>query len=201
MTAPADHKALAEPRWPPRIERERLARLCESTAESYDSKARRAAKPGPDGSPGIRRHAETKAADFRDIAAALRAAPAQSLPAGVGREALEKEEISHAYTIDQRDLAEKAADNLADLIAQMTGGEVGEHSNMNDPWERADELATEFLRQQQQPPPPEPAATPSEGVLRQISELQMPTRATAMSTAREAIRLARAALQEPTHER
>lgn len=78
---------------------------------------------------------------------------------------LEREEASHENTIDQRDRAEKAADTLAALIARMTGVQIGEHSNVNCPWEKAAEAAEEALAETPQP-------LPGEGVeeLRGLSE-------------------------------
>ena len=51
------------------------------------------------------------------------------------RRKLEREEIAHEDTVDQRDEAEQAADNLAYLIAPVS--EIGEHSFGNSPWENA----------------------------------------------------------------
>jgi hypothetical protein len=54
---------------------------------------------------------------------------------------LEREGAAHGVTIDQRDRAESAADELAYAIADVDT--IGEHSNLNDPWANAlDELAT-----------------------------------------------------------
>jgi hypothetical protein len=49
--------------------------------------------------------------------------------------ARDEEERAHLETIDQRDRAEDAADRLAYAIAPME--EIGEHSNLNDPWQNA----------------------------------------------------------------
>lgn len=49
----------------------------------------------------------------------------------------------------ERDTAEEWADKLAGLIASMTGFEIGEHSNINNPWERAAEAADAFLKMKQ----------------------------------------------------
>jgi hypothetical protein len=46
--------------------------------------------------------------------------------------------------IDEHDRATAMADRLAEVIARVTGVEVGEHSNMNDPWENALQAATEY---------------------------------------------------------
>lgn len=49
-----------------------------------------------------------------------------------------KEEEAHRVTICQRDRAEEAADNLAYTIASQE--EIGEYSNLNDPWGNAANL-------------------------------------------------------------
>lgn len=41
----------------------------------------------------------------------------------------------------ERDNAEEQADKLADCIAGLLGIEIGEHSNMNDPWQNAIDAA------------------------------------------------------------
>jgi hypothetical protein len=51
---------------------------------------------------------------------------------------LRREKYSHAFTIDQRDRAEEAADKLAYAIGSVE--EIGEHSNLNCPWKNASEL-------------------------------------------------------------
>lgn len=43
--------------------------------------------------------------------------------------------------IAERDAAQEWADELADLISAITGVDIGEHSNLNNPWERAAEAA------------------------------------------------------------
>ena len=43
--------------------------------------------------------------------------------------------------IAERDTAQEWADELADLIAAITGVDIGEHSNLNNPGERAAEAA------------------------------------------------------------
>ena len=50
---------------------------------------------------------------------------------------LVKEERLHGYAMEDRDHAEEMADKLADAIATLLGVEIGEHSNMNCPWEQA----------------------------------------------------------------
>ena len=50
---------------------------------------------------------------------------------------LVKEERLHGYAMEERDHAEEMADKLADAIATLLGVEIGEHSNMNCPWEQA----------------------------------------------------------------
>lgn len=51
---------------------------------------------------------------------------------------LAREENSHGLTIDQRDRAHAAADALAYAIGTVE--DIGEHSNLNDPWANALEL-------------------------------------------------------------
>ncbi|MGM0703846.1 MAG: dATP/dGTP pyrophosphohydrolase domain-containing protein [Pseudomonadota bacterium] len=55
-----------------------------------------------------------------------------------------KEDISHDNTIEQRDTAESAADNLAHAIMGITGRDIGEHSSAHCPWTAALEHAEEF---------------------------------------------------------
>lgn len=62
-----------------------------------------------------------------------------------GQAELAREEAAHEITIDQRDIAERWADELARLIGQMTGVEIGEHSNLNFPWQNAAEAARAAL--------------------------------------------------------
>lgn len=50
-------------------------------------------------------------------------------------EAQRREEEAHLRTIDQRDRAEEWADKLAYAVAPME--EIGEHSNVNNPWQNA----------------------------------------------------------------
>lgn len=50
---------------------------------------------------------------------------------------LEEEEGSHLETIKQRDHAEHWADELAKAIAEHLDVDIGEHSNLNNPWNEA----------------------------------------------------------------
>lgn len=50
---------------------------------------------------------------------------------------LDEEEGSHIETIKQRDHAEHWADELAKAIAEQLGVDIGEHSNLNNPWNEA----------------------------------------------------------------
>lgn len=50
---------------------------------------------------------------------------------------LAEEEHDHETTLKQRDYAEAMADKIADALATLLGVEIGEHSNMNCPWEQA----------------------------------------------------------------
>lgn len=65
-------------------------------------------------------------------------------------EALSREERAHEQTVDERDIAQATADRLADLIAQITGVEIGEHRAGlgcpgNDPHLNAIDAAEGFL--------------------------------------------------------
>lgn len=53
---------------------------------------------------------------------------------------LAKEESAHRNTMHERDRATEFADDLANDIEAYTGEEVGEHSNLNCPWEAAHEI-------------------------------------------------------------
>ncbi len=57
----------------------------------------------------------------------------------------ESEERAHIITIDQRDAAEEAADTLAYTIGSIE--EIGEHTNLNDPWANAANLLVEQQRE------------------------------------------------------
>ncbi|MHC9118281.1 hypothetical protein ACYTSF_28755 [Pseudomonas aeruginosa] len=50
---------------------------------------------------------------------------------------LSNEENAHTTTIEQRDNAEHWADQLAKAIAERFGVDIGEHSNLNCPWNEA----------------------------------------------------------------
>ncbi|HBO2969453.1 TPA: hypothetical protein NH770_005111 [Pseudomonas aeruginosa] len=50
---------------------------------------------------------------------------------------LRNEENAHTTTIEQRDNAEHWADQLANAIAERVGVDIGEHSNLNCPWNEA----------------------------------------------------------------
>ncbi len=50
---------------------------------------------------------------------------------------LRDEESAHTTTIEQRDNAEHWADQLAEAIAERFGVDIGEHSNLNCPWNEA----------------------------------------------------------------
>lgn len=55
-----------------------------------------------------------------------------------------EEERASLQTIDERDKAQDVADRLTEAIAEITGVDMGEHSNMNDPWQNALQAATEY---------------------------------------------------------
>lgn len=48
--------------------------------------------------------------------------------------------------IGERDKAQEWADELADLISAITGADIGEHSNLNNPWEQAAIAADAYLK-------------------------------------------------------
>ncbi len=50
---------------------------------------------------------------------------------------IKREEADHANTLDQRDRAEQAADALAEAVAEHFRCDVGERSNLNNPWHEA----------------------------------------------------------------
>ena len=54
--------------------------------------------------------------------------------------ALAKEEHDHMGTLGQRDQCYEWADKFADAIAAHFREDIGEHSNLNDPWRNAYEL-------------------------------------------------------------
>lgn len=58
-----------------------------------------------------------------------------------------RDEIDKA--VNERDRAEDMADKLADAIEKITGKDVGEHSNLNQPWGKALEFAGEYLLDKQ----------------------------------------------------
>lgn len=50
---------------------------------------------------------------------------------------LAKEEADHLGTLGQRDQCYEWADKFADAIAAHFREDIGEHSNLNDPWRNA----------------------------------------------------------------
>lgn len=48
-----------------------------------------------------------------------------------------KHEQAMLEVLAERDQAREAADDLAGMIARLTGVDIGEHSNLNDPWRNA----------------------------------------------------------------
>ncbi len=68
---------------------------------------------------------------------------------------LRNEENAHTTTIEQRDNAEHWADQLANAIAERFGVDIGEHSNLNCPWNEA-------LVWMQQPPAQAQHSVPEE---------------------------------------
>lgn len=86
------------------------------------------------------------AADAAFIAAARDDVPA--LLAEVGRLRAEAARLDQDVlaVIDERDEYQKRADELAHAIASVTGADLGEHSNMNDPWRNALDAAKRLQR-------------------------------------------------------
>ena len=81
------------------------------------------------------------------------------------RQPLATEEHNHELTIARRDDAQSWADSLANQIAEAAGHEIGEHSNLNNPWDNAqdglvklvrerDELRAALLNERGEGPPP-----------------------------------------------
>jgi hypothetical protein len=96
---------------------------------------------------------------LRDGAEALEALTAQ--PSEVERltKALAREEACHSTTIDERDRAQDAADELANRIVALVGAgdeveAIGEHTSANNPWQRAIELADEHIESSASHPAP-----------------------------------------------
>jgi hypothetical protein len=58
---------------------------------------------------------------------------------------LAREEREHDQTLQERDNAEKMADDLAAAIASITGDDMGEHSSANCPWQNALDSAEAFV--------------------------------------------------------
>ena len=87
------------------------------------------------------------------------------------RKALATEEHNHELTIARRDDAQSWADSLANQIAEAAGHEIGEHSNLNNPWDNAqdglvklvrerDELRAALLNERGEGEPPSEGWTP-----------------------------------------
>ncbi|MBA4903919.1 hypothetical protein [Pseudomonas aeruginosa] len=91
---------------------------------------------------------EHMAAEIADLRAAL--ARVEEL-----ERKLRDEENAHTTTIEQRDNAEHWADQLAKAIAERFGVDIGEHSNLNCPWNEA-------LVWMQQPPAQAQHSVPEE---------------------------------------
>jgi hypothetical protein len=95
--------------------------------------------PAPDESEGERLAylaiPET-AANYRQLRRGLATSIAKAMQAEYQR-GRENADISETQLIDERDKAEEAADQLSTAIGQFLGVDVGEHSNVNDPWQNA----------------------------------------------------------------
>ncbi|MFK1397325.1 hypothetical protein ACIUY8_09635 [Pseudomonas aeruginosa] len=90
---------------------------------------------------------------------------------------LRNEENAHTTTIEQRDNAEHWADQLANAIAERFGVDIGEHSNLNCPWNEA-------LVWMQQPPAQAQHSMPGEFIGR-LSEFLAQRGATGKALLRE----------------
>ncbi|ENM5255000.1 hypothetical protein AB7095_000576 [Pseudomonas aeruginosa] len=90
---------------------------------------------------------------------------------------LRDEENAHTTTIEQRDNAEHWADQLAKAIAERFGVDIGEHSNLNCPWNEA-------LVWMQQPPAQAQHSVPEEFIGR-LSEFLAQRGATGKALLRE----------------
>ncbi|MEQ0965044.1 hypothetical protein [Pseudomonas aeruginosa] len=77
---------------------------------------------------------------------------------------LRDEENAHTTTIEQRDNAEHWADQLAKAIAERFGVDIGEHSNLNCPWNEA-------LVWMQQPPAQAQHSVPDGWMLVPVEQL------------------------------
>lgn len=77
---------------------------------------------------------------------------------------LRDEENAHITTIEQRDNAEHWADQLAKAIAERFGVDIGEHSNLNCPWNEA-------LVWMQQPPAQAQHSVPEGWMLVPVEQL------------------------------
>jgi hypothetical protein len=60
---------------------------------------------------------------------------------------VQREEADALQTIADRDLYHEWADKLAEAIAERTGVDIGEHSNVNNPWRVAYESAAALVQQ------------------------------------------------------
>ena len=63
------------------------------------------------------------------------------------RKALATEEHNHELTIARRDDAQSWADSLANQIAEAADHEIGEHSNLNNPWDNAQDGLVKLVRE------------------------------------------------------
>ena len=101
--------------------------------------------------------ADDRPADRACIAALHNAAPALLDAADAlatvtrerdeARKALATEEHNHELTIARRDDAQSWADSLANQIAEAADHEIGEHSNLNNPWDNAQDGLVKLVRE------------------------------------------------------
>ncbi len=92
---------------------------------------------------------------------------------------LRNEENAHTTTIEQRDNAEHWADQLANAIAERFGVDIGEHSNLNCPWNEALVWMQQPPAQAQHSVPEGWMLVPVEPLLNMMSDKDHDTRITA----------------------
>lgn len=63
------------------------------------------------------------------------------------RAALAKEEHAHGATLDRYGQANEWADTLANQIASAAGHDIGEHTNLNNPWDNAQDALEKLVKE------------------------------------------------------
>jgi hypothetical protein len=104
------------------------------------------------------------------------------------RAALANEEHAHGITIDQRENAQSWADSLANQIAALADHEIGEHSNLNNPWDNAQDGLQKLQRELQNLRNSRPINVPALAArLQSVREMARDAATTAMARAIEDI--------------